>query len=1030
MHRDNIVLRNFGKLAVIWLISLLMVLLSYTYTRSIVEGGLLSLVRQTLRVEEESIEGIFRESSAMLLGAALSVQNHMEGRRSKEEIQHYMDMLSFWFMGNKGPVESFLYLYAYVNGVFWGGGGWLPPIGFVAEGRPWYQVVRDLEPGHVAISDVYWDVRTSERVISIVTPIPSGDGVSPGVISLDIDLKKILDGVRGMSFIEGGYGILLDRECRLIAHPDASLISKSMADVSPVHARVVEQLRAGIPDLLTVEMLNNSGKSMIVIFKQMRNGWFIGLATPLISYYRDVYILALILGMIGLTLALTVSIFIIRLSKEKQRADAENRSKSSFLARMSHEIRTPMNAILGMAELISHQNISHEIVDYITVINQSGASLLSIINDILDFSKIESGNLRLDSRAYFLSSLVNEVINLMRVRISDNKSIDFFVYIDCGIPMQLAGDDLRIRQILLNLLGNAVKYVNEGFVSLDIRRGKKEIPGGVQLLFQVKDTGIGIREEDLDKLFIEFSRLDHVRRQRVEGSGLGLAITNSFCRMMGGDVSVVSEYGKGSTFTAVICQEVKDPEPLAWVKDADRKTVLLYEDRPLYKLSVQCALHDLGVRVENAENLLEFTRKIEDKEYQFAFTSSRFLMDCIGVFGERGLPPALVFMMEIGDTLPFIGIRHVMMPVHALALADVLNDSPLDSSSREGRQLPFSAPTATVLAVDDVPTNLRVIKELLARYSIVAHTCLSGAEAVASVRQERYDMVFMDHMMPEMDGIETMRAIRRLADSDGYFQNLPIVALTANVIFGQREIFLQKGFDDFLSKPIEMQKLDHILRCWIPVEKQVEASARQGEYSGSDEMMQLYIPGVDTAAGLKNAGGAVATYMDILMDFQRDAHKKLYQIKSALETEDIDMYVILVHAIKGASRVIGAYDFADFAEKLEKAAVAGDTALVHAETDLLLYNMNALADRVGKALLLRRKNNGEEKGACPDIRSLKLDLLKEALLKMDITTVNNLLQVYSGMGMEGWVKELISEIELYILDFEYDKAVEKIDCYL
>jgi signal transduction histidine kinase/CheY-like chemotaxis protein/HPt (histidine-containing phosphotransfer) domain-containing protein len=1039
MFRNHTDFSTHGKLLLVWLISLLMVLVGYAYTGESMERRLFSRVLKTIQAGEEAVEGVFRESQVMLVGAALALQNSMEDEhRSKHfdiaDLRQFMRMLGSWFLGHD-PNFGLLYLYANVDGVFINGTGWVPPEESPVENRPWYEAVKKMDPGQVRYSDVYQDQRTGEYIITIVTPIPGRDGQDHGFVAMDIGLERILDRTRGLHSREGAYGILLDSEMRFISHPDPSLTGKSLREVNPDYARAAEDLRFGKKkETEALVMRNSAGEEMVSVFKRMENGWFIGLSTPSSAYYKEVYSLTFLLGILGLTQALSSSYFIVRLSREKMRANRESRSKSSFLARMSHEIRTPMNSILGMAELIARKDVSREISEYIAIINQSGRHLLSIINDVLDFSKIESGNLQLEERKYFLSSLLHDVITLMRVRLLDNKPLDFFVYVDCGLPAQLVGDDVRVRQILINLLSNAIKYTNEGFVSLDVRRGPLASPGGVQVLFQVKDTGLGIRPEDKDKLFTEFRRLDSAqRRPETESTGLGLAITHSFCRMMDGNVTVVSEYGKGSTFTASIIQGVEEADPLVWVKDADSKNVLLYEDRPLYKFSLECALHDLGVRLECAETLLEFTRKVEDSRYQFAFTSSRFLMDCIGAFGQRGLPPCLVFMMEVGEMPSFIGVRSIMMPVHAMNLANVLNGLPHDFSvSNEWSRAPFSAPTAAILIVDDVPTNLRVIKELVAHYNIVVHTCLSGEEAVALARDNRYDMVFMDHMMPVMDGVETAARIRCLAVDDEYFQKLPIVALTANVVSGQREMFMRNGFNDFLAKPVEVQKLDQILRRWIPVEKQLEGSLYQDEDLTSFEaQLQIFILGVDTASGLKNAGGGVAAYLDILADFQRDARKKLSQIKTSLEAEDLEMYTILVHAIKGAARAVGAYEFADFAEKLEKASMSRDMQLVRAETDLLLYNLNTLAERVSSALHSRRKDSATaEENANLDATALKLDLLRTALVKMDITTVNNLLQTYAGMGLEGWVRDFVAEIERYILDFDYDKAIEAIDRYL
>jgi CheY-like chemotaxis protein len=293
----------------------------------------------------------------------------------------------------------------------------------------------------------------------------------------------------------------------------------------------------------------------------------------------------------------------------------------------------------------------------------------------------------------------------------------------------------------------------------------------------------------------------------------------------------------------------------------------------------------------------------------------------------------------------------------------------------------------------------------------------------------------MDHMMPEMDGMEAAAAIRALGEDDPYFQTLPLVALTANVVSGQREKFLQNNFDDFLTKPIEMSKLDQILRRWIPRYKQ--QAQLSGDDSGRVESLEMEMPGINVKKGLRNAGGSVSLYMDILADFQRDAWKRMAQIKTALERSDSKGYIILVHGVKGSAKTLGAEDLGALAEKLEKAAATGDKESVDAESPLLLYQMEQLAERIGVALR-RREEKELTRPDSPepaddlylDARALKLDQLKAGLEKMDITAVNYILLEYSGAPLKGPVRNFIAEIEQHILNFEYTEAVEKIKPHL
>ena len=404
-----------------------------------------------------------------------------------------------------------------------------------------------------------------------------------------------------------------------------------------------------------------------------------------------------VMALIIVVFNIFIAYFLKSLQKTMDSLETTSRYKSDFLARMSHEIRTPMNAILGMSELaLNEQDINHT-HEQVLLIKKSGTNLLSIINDILDFSKIESGKLEIIPVDYLFSSLIDDVTNIIKIKIQESH-LEFRLDIDSRIPKILFGDGARIRQVVLNILNNAVKYTPEGFVSLAARCTGVDADN-VILTIAVADSGWGIKEEDIAGLFKDFVQLDIEEHKGIEGTGLGLAISQNLVMAMGGKISVQSEYGKGSTFTITLPQGISHKETL----------------------------------------------------------------------------------------------------------------------EEEGVVSVFTASSAKVLVVDDVLINRTVAKGLITLYGIQVNTCASGKEAVEAVQAEGYDIVFMDHMMPGMDGIEATAAIRKLEGER--FQKLPIVALTANAIAGVQEMFLAHGFDDYLSKPINPRKLNAILAKWIPAEK-------------------------------------------------------------------------------------------------------------------------------------------------------------------------------------------------------------------
>ncbi|MCL1956897.1 MAG: ATP-binding protein, partial [Fibromonadales bacterium] len=377
-------------------------------------------------------------------------------------------------------------------------------------------------------------------------------------------------------------------------------------------------------------------------------------------------------------------------------ANKANKAKSKFLANMSHEIRTPMNAIIGMAELALRENMTSTLKEHVLTVKQAGTNLLSIINDILDFSKIENEKLEMVPSNYLFSSLINNVVNIIKPRIEESE-LKFDINIDSNIPNSLIGDETRIRQVLLNILGNAVKYTKKGFISLSASGEKTG--DTVLLTIEIADSGMGIKPKDLKKLFDEFVRMDMESKKGIEGTGLGLAIAKNLVKMMNGDISVKSEYGKGSTFTVKLPQKIS-------------------------------------------------------------------------------------------------------------------TDELFDSIKNDNLTIKFTATNAKVLVVDDIDANLKVAKGLMEPYKMQVDLCTSGAEAIEMVKTNSYDLVFIDHMMPDMDGVETTETIREI------YANLPIIALTANAVSGVREMFLENGFNDFISKPIDTVELNAVLEKWLPKEKQ------------------------------------------------------------------------------------------------------------------------------------------------------------------------------------------------------------------
>ncbi|MDR2602843.1 MAG: response regulator [Spirochaetaceae bacterium] len=607
----------------------------------------------------------------------------------------------------------------------------------------------------------------------------------------------------------------------------------------------------------------------------------------------------------------------------KFKAEEANAAKSAFLARMSHEIRTPMNAIVGMSELILREDTSPIVREHAAAVKQAGNNLVAIINDILDFSKIESGKMEIICAEYDFASLINDVVTIIRMRLRE-KPIYFIVNVDSKIPTKFSGDIIRMRQIILNLLSNASKYTDEGHILFMVEAEERD-EESVVLKFEVSDTGIGIKQEDMGKLFGDFSRLDSRLNQGVEGSGLGLAITKNLCRVMGGDVTVESEYGEGSTFTARIPQDISDARPLASVFDAADKRVLIYETREICGNSLVCSIDNLGVYCRLVSTLEELIFVMGKESFDFVFIASFLFDEAFDEIQKIKGESTLVLMAEYGEVIVERQTRFIAMPAYSISIANILNGlEEVHTYNEEGVSIHFTAPEARVLIVDDIKTNLDVAVGLLAPYGMEVDYTLSGREALGMIQKHEYDIVLMDHMMPGMDGIETTQAIRAMEGER--YAKLPIVALTANAVSGMRSMFLENGFNDYISKPIEITKLDAILSQWIPDGKKKRTSgltpldrAKKAEAANARKGVR----GVDMAKGLTLTGGSEEVYHSILEQFCEDVLERIPVVNHVPTPEELSLFTIDVHALKSAAAIIGADEISKEAAALEAAGKAG-----------------------------------------------------------------------------------------------------------
>ncbi|MCL2006816.1 MAG: ATP-binding protein [Treponema sp.] len=719
-----------------------------------------------------------------------------------------------------------------------------------------------------------------------------------------------------------------------------------------------------------------------------------------------------------------------KLQELREEAEAASRTKSSFLANMSHEIRTPMNAISGMSELLLRRDLPDDARSDVKDIKQAASNLISIINDILDFSKIEAGKLEILPVKYMLSSLVNDSVNIIRMRLIE-RPIRFYTNIDGSLPNNLIGDEVRLRQIILNLLSNAAKFTEKGHISMSITSEKKS-ERHVWLKISIGDTGGGIKPEDQQKLFGDFMQVDTKKNRGIEGTGLGLAITKRLCIAMGGDISVVSEYGKGSEFTVIIPQYIEGDDPFAAVTNSDQMDVLVYEGRLIYADSVCWALKNLGVRYTMVTNEAEFIEALVLSQWTFILSGYGLYNKIKPALANAEFPggkkPPLALMVEWGTEVYLPNIRFIALPVHTLSIANTLNgiSDRLDyyDSTAQLSKTRFTIPKARLLVVDDIAVNLKVAEGLLVPYQAELETCLSGKEAIELIKKNDYDLVFMDHMMPEMDGIEATTLIRAW-EAENDRMNTPIIALTANAVSGMREMFLDKGFSDFLPKPIDISRLDEILGRWIAREKR-EAGVRVVEQAAKSKINKELLTdiGISVKQGITMTGGREEYYEHVLALFCKDAGVRLPLLEVVPDASSLSLYITHVHALKSASASIGAAELSEKAAELEAAGREEDFEQIKR---LLPGFINTLTLTV-RTIKASIDNKTEE--ADLHIDSDKAKELFSALLKALESGKSNQIDLcldnLLNKKFDQKTKGILEEISDDILMAEYESAIEKI----
>lgn len=602
------------------------------------------------------------------------------------------------------------------------------------------------------------------------------------------------------------------------------------------------------------------------------------------------------------------------LEKETKRADVANQAKTNFLANMSHEIRTPINAVLGMNEMILRESSETTVKEYAMDVQGAARSLLSIINDILDITKIEAGKLTIIPVEYAFSSMIYDVTNMIAFK-ARTKELTFEIDIDERIPSRLIGDDIRIRQILVNLLNNAVKYTHQGTVTLAVKLLPGDSDNVAKIGFSVQDTGIGIKEEDIRKLYIPFERIEEKRNRNIEGTGLGMNITMQLLALLDSKLEVESEYGKGSTFSFVLNQEIVNPEPIG----------------------------NLGEQIAAERTELE----------------------------------------------------------HYIA---------------------YEAPDAKVLVVDDNEMNRKVFRGLLKETLIQVTEAESGKECLEKVANTTYDIIFMDHMMPELDGIETFRIMKQMGDYPN--QNTPVVILTANAIVGAREQYLQEGFNAFLSKPIEIQNLEDVIEELLDDSLLHYVEKKAGGQQGRAELALEELPVVDgldwkyAAGHFKDVNSMLESVKFFASALEYEAGELEGLLGGIAQEEGRKNYCTKVHGMKSSAGIVGIVPLAGMAKVLEDAARNNECDVIVQLTPVFLKRWRAY-----KELLQSFSEPQVEKMSADENReqiAAILQQIRNAAEEMDIDALDELLKQLEAYEFAGEQQEAFERIKKAVIDFDVD----------
>lgn len=723
-----------------------------------------------------------------------------------------------------------------------------------------------------------------------------------------------------------------------------------------------------------------------------------------------------------------------------------NRRAEDFLANVSHELRTPINAVTGITTVMLKSEENAEKRKEIRSIQIAGNRLFGQIEDILDYTEIDTGKVRVSEENYMISSIVNDI--LTGIRMSGHENMPELIFdVDAGVPAVLCGDERKIKKILKHLIDNALKFTPKGGVYVRVSSLPK--PYGINLCIQVRDTGVGIKDEELGRITEQFYQANGGRNRRAGGLGLGLSIVYGMVTAMKGFIQVESNVEKGTTVSVSIPQKVVDSAPNMVISNKENLCIACYikpekykvpEVREYYNMMISNMIQELDIplhRISNRDELQSLTSMYKIT-HLFAgveeYTENKDYFEKVSAITE------VIVVADDSFVLPQKSrIRLFRKPFFSLPIIHILSDGAsgeIDSSKKKY----MICPNISVLVVDDEPMNLSVAEGIFKDYQMIVKTASSGREAIEICKTEDFDLIFLDHMMPEMDGVETLKKLRKIqVDQNKIFT---IIAFTANAVSGARDMFMQKGFDEFVSKPVETFELERVLRNMLPksaikyvdetygkgsrdINSENEAKSKPQE----DEMEQLKKAGIHIDSAIQYCRGDVDFYKELLTQFVKESVNKEANICDFYEQKDFENYRIQVHSLKSSAKMIGADSLSETAKRLEEAAKNQDITYICEQEEGLLAQYRETIHNISEVLhfdeyatkQITIEISKDELMEC-------LEKLKECLSTYELDMAESLLAKMNGTKCQGTsTDELLCAVKQDVDDFEFDMAVEKVE---